>query len=227
MRFADHSEHLAGSTSSIGSTFEPLISPMTQFGDGDSSAPSPSLNLSNTSFHEDSLSGSTNEGWMSFVATGGWGSPLFQTQTFRTHDDPVADDASRWLVPTESAESSWDDFLSGPNTLSEAISANLQQVIELEPLPGSSLALIATLWSVSAESTVEPGEWSDPSGGRAVSTKPSETPPAWAGFVIGLDEAFEQSRGNVRDGVFSRADARPMRSLARTLSTRNSTGPGP
>ena len=73
------------------------------------------------------------------------------------------------------------------------LSAQLQQITTLDPLDESSLALTATLLTVSAGApqTTSAG----PSPTENAPTEASlPNPPSWAGFVIGLNEAFEANR---------------------------------
>src|SRR5262249_53126139 len=50
------------------------------------------------------------------------------------------------------------------------------------------------LWTMPSDTQAEPAEESDPSGEREESVSSSASPPLWAVFVIGLDEAIERSR---------------------------------
>lgn len=73
-------------------------------------------------------------------------------------------------------------------------SGQLQQITKLDPLDESSLALTATLLTVSsAPQSTTAGPSPSENASPEVSLPPSN-PPSWAGFVIGLNEAFEANR---------------------------------
>ena len=88
----------------------------------------------------------------------------------------------------------------------------LQQVVELIPAEDSALALVATLWSLPSGPPSRPSEGDDPPGEREESVPSSASPPPWAVFVIGLDEAFERSRDAC--GKALRDRARPEHEVA-------------
>jgi hypothetical protein len=75
----------------------------------------------------------------------------------------------------------------------------LEDIAELVTLPGSSLALFATLWSVSSGSRLSATASGDPSD--ASPSQAGIAQPGWAGFVSGIDGALEQSRSEARDAV--------------------------
>src|SRR5262249_29704968 len=87
-----------------------------------------------------------------------------------------------------------DVLLSDPGMSTQGVPIALQQFAELIPLEDSSLALVATLWTVPSDPPEEPADESDPSNEPEVPVTSSASPPPWAVFVIGLDEAFERSR---------------------------------
>jgi hypothetical protein len=185
---------------SSGLNFDSLIPLVMQFATNKSSVTAHSPTSSNSSSQEASHGITSSEGWMSFIATGGWGSPIFQSQTYHSNDDPVSTEESSPTIPPVSGESSWSEFLTGPDALNAGLPEDLEQVIELAPLPGASHALIATLWTVSSDSSSAQEEWSSPSDGRLV---PITAASAWVSFVIGLDDALEQSRDQARASIFS------------------------
>ena len=97
-------------------------------------------------------------------------------------------------APITAGEIPMDILLSEPALSSQDATTGLQQVAELIPVEDSSLALVATLWSLPSGAPSRAADGDDPAGDREVSVPSSASPPPWAVFVIGLDEAFEQSR---------------------------------
>jgi hypothetical protein len=87
-----------------------------------------------------------------------------------------------------------DSFPGDPGSSTVGISLGLQEVAELTPLENSSLALVATLSSVSSDSPTEGLDGDVSSGAWAGPDPSSAMHPTWAVFVIGLDDAFERSR---------------------------------
>jgi hypothetical protein len=87
-----------------------------------------------------------------------------------------------------------DILLSDPGMSTQGVSIGLQQVAELIPLEDSSLALVATLWTVPSDPRAEPADQTDPSDEPAGPVTSSASAPPWAVFVLGLDEALERSR---------------------------------
>jgi len=89
------------------------------------------------------------------------------------------------------------DLLDDSAVLSLSLSNPLQQVTTLDSLDESSLALTATLLTVSSDP-----EAAHTYGPGAPTPQPEDSPlappPSWAGFVIGLDEAFEANRQAAR-----------------------------
>jgi hypothetical protein len=194
-----------------GLNFDSLIPLMMQLADASSAAPAGSSTGSNVSAPGEPALSSATEGWISFVATGGWGTPALQAQSFRGFDDAIRDDLAASPIPpvTATGDVSWGDSLAGPYSLSQDSLEGHAQVIELAPLPGSSLAMIATLWTVPSDPEPEVSsdrtDWGGSTGGGFVPHAHLASPPSWAGFVIGLDEAFEQSRVSVRDEIVTGA----------------------
>lgn len=96
------------------------------------------------------------------------------------------------------------DLLGEAAALSAPVLGQFQEVAELGPLDESSLALAATVLTVSADVSAEP---STHGAGGAAAPRPAAdaaevdadgeagaASPSWAGFVMGLDEGFEASR---------------------------------
>jgi len=99
-----------------------------------------------------------------------------------------------------------DKWLANPEELILPLISPSQEVTTLEPVDETSLAFTASLVTVAGASkpgTSGPGpapmDAIDPETSRAESKRnATPPPPAWAGFVIGLDEAFEANREAVR-----------------------------
>jgi hypothetical protein len=87
-----------------------------------------------------------------------------------------------------------DILLADPMSAAAGASSDLQQVAELIPLEDSSLALVATLWSVTSDSSTEALDGEALSGGWAEPFQAPTMLPAWAAYVMGSDEGFERSR---------------------------------
>lgn len=95
---------------------------------------------------------------------------------------------------TAETTSALEELLGEPTTLSLPVLGRLQMVAELGPLDDSSFALAATLLTVTTEPRSDPADpGAAPRGMGPAGADTAETP-SWAGFVIGLDEAFEANR---------------------------------
>ena len=94
-------------------------------------------------------------------------------------------------------------LLSGPDVSVNTEPVDLEQVAELVPLPQSSLALAATLWTVPSDSPTPSRRWDlsagnpdDPDARKALAS-------SWVVFVTAMDEAMKQTCRDIRDGSFS------------------------
>ena len=92
-------------------------------------------------------------------------------------------------------------LLSDPDAPIQTEPAGLEQFAELVPLPESSLALAATLWTVPSDSST-----SSPS--RELSAATAADPDArstsassWVLLVTGTDQALEQTNRDICDGI--------------------------
>jgi hypothetical protein len=99
---------------------------------------------------------------------------------------------------------------------------NLQEIVELLPLEESSLALTATLVTVPGQSAA--GRLNE--SPLASTPEPLSPPPAWAGFVTGLDEAFEQNRRDVRQKALASTSSGANSPPALEASTVDEAIPG-
>jgi hypothetical protein len=140
--------------------------------------------------------GGIGAGWMPVPTAGARGpavsqGPTSQGGAFRSADSSPEDPAPPASITA--GEVPLDILLSDPEISAQGISAGVQQIAELIPIEASSLALVATLHSLPPESRSEPSDGEDRSGEPRESVPSSASPPPWAAFVIGLDEAFERS----------------------------------
>jgi hypothetical protein len=136
-------------------------------------------------------------GWTSLVMAGGRGPALSQGSDLQGGEVQSLGGSPEEPAPPASitaGEIPLDILLSDPESSTQDVSIGLQQIAELIPIEDSSLALVATLWTVPSGSRAEPADGEDPSGERAEPVPLSASPPPWAVFVIGLDEAIERSR---------------------------------
>jgi hypothetical protein len=147
-------------------------------------------------------------GWTAYLMAGGRGPACSQGAASRGGEVQSPDSSPEEPVPPAAitaGEIPLDVLLSDPELSAQGVSVGLQQVAELIPVEDSSLALIATLWSVPTDVPSHPSDDDDPSGEREESVPSSASPPPWAVFVIGLDDAFERSRDAcgkaLRDGA--------------------------
>jgi hypothetical protein len=148
----------------------------------------------------DHAGGPSGSGWISYLVGADWTASGAQTFGFSGDasavggpgaGDPVsasalADGSAPVLV-----------LLSGPDVPAQTTASNLEQVAELIPPSESSLALLATLWTVPSDRspTAQPDQrletsthWSGESAAMASSTA----------YLIGLDQAFEQSHREIQ-----------------------------
>jgi hypothetical protein len=131
------------------------------------------------------------------MAAGGRGPALSEVSSAQGEEALRSDsDSDEPVLPASitAGEIPLEILLSDPELSTQDVSIGLQETAELIPIEDSPLALLATLWTVPSDTQAEPTEESDPSGEREESVPSSASPPPWAAFVIGLEEAFERSR---------------------------------
>jgi hypothetical protein len=150
--------------------------------------------------HSNGLSGS---GWMSYVVGGDWSSGAAQLSGFSldepTTTAPSADDGTSPAAITD-GNAPLSVLLTGPEVPTQTSNNDLEQIAELIPPSESSLALVATLWSVPSDnSTIAHREQTFDASPfwltDSVTTRP------WAQYLIGLDQAFDQTRGEIHQFV--------------------------
>ncbi len=150
-------------------------------------------------------------GWMSYVAAGDWGSggmepPSLSFADWMTTAGNVAETISPAAITAGGAPLSV--LLTGPELPTQTTSDDLQQVAELIPSDESSLALVATLWTVPSDI---------PTGAQGVQRLDASVArlddaasmPLWTAYMIGLDQALEQSHQDLQE-VVSPAQGRLM-----------------
>jgi hypothetical protein len=136
-------------------------------------------------------------GWMSYAMAGARGPSLSQGPASEGGEVRSPDSSPEEPAPPASitaGEIPIDILLNDPESSTRDVSIGLQQIAELIPIEESSLALVATLWTVRSDSRAERADGDDPPGERAEPDPSSASPPPWAAFIIGLDEAIERSR---------------------------------
>jgi hypothetical protein len=139
---------------------------------------------------------------------GGRGSALYQGAASHGGELQSLDSSPEEQAPRASitaGEIPLDILLRDPELSTQDGSTSLRQIAELIPDDDSSLALVATLWTVPTDSRAEPAAEGEPSSGeQAEPASSSDSPPPWAVFVIGLDEAIERSRNACETTLFAR-----------------------
>jgi hypothetical protein len=141
---------------------------------------------------------------LSYLATGG-GSTLYSPTSagddVLTWDDDSTEPISSAAITVSGVSLSL--LLSDPDLTIKTAPGNLDQVAELVPLPESSLALAATLWTVPSDSPSSSVRW-DASTGRPIDPEVQKAATSsWILFVTGIDQALEQTSRDIRDGMFS------------------------
>lgn len=138
-------------------------------------------------------------GWMSYVVGGDWSSGGKQV------DSSPEDSVTPGLEGDEGAPAAIADgsapftaLLAGAQMPTQTTSDDLEQVAELLPPSGSSLALVATLWTVPSGSSAREQADQSLDTDQVSPTDLRMTAPA-TGYVIGLDQGFEQIRRQIHD----------------------------
>jgi hypothetical protein len=92
-------------------------------------------------------------------------------------------------------------LLGGPDLPVQDEPGGLEQVAELVPLPESSLALAATLWTVPSDA-LPAGLRSHGQPDKTINPdRDADAVSAWALFTTGVDQALEQTCRDIRDGL--------------------------
>ena len=144
---------------------------------------------------------------LSYLAAGEGATRLAEPAAFAVLDPQSGDETSTEpVLPTSVAAGGvpLSVLLSGPVVPSETRAGDLEQVAELIPLPQSSLALAAALWTVSADSKPSPPGWDRLSPVASDPAASSASPSSWVVFLSGMEQAFEQSLRDLREDNGSR-----------------------
>jgi hypothetical protein len=155
------------------------------------------------------------------IEGGGWLTYRFESPSFTSDElrslngvlnvDSSGDSIVSGMIP-------WHSVLGSRIGLSQHASDGVEHVVDLSPLEQtSSLALVATLWTAPSGSHPSLNDRSQPGDGRNERLD-TETSPPWMIYVMGLDQAFERSSQEVRQGLIAEARSaaiggRSLRSL--------------
>jgi hypothetical protein len=164
--------------------------------------------VTDPSLQVDEMSEVPNTSGLSYLATGGGGtldSPRLSGDGALSWDDGLNEPISPTSITVGGA--SLNVLLSADQGLIETEPGSLEQFAELVPLPESSLALAATLWTVPSDSSTDSGPSDAPAGKPIDPDARNALASSWVLFVTGMDEALEQASRDIRDRDISR-DAR-------------------
>jgi hypothetical protein len=138
---------------------------------------------------------------------GGWNSQRPLAELTDSNAAPfVLDDTSDQPEPPASITAGVAPIgflLKGPDLPDEASPRGESQVAELVPSSESSLALTATLWTISSDSrppAADNGRSSDRAAEPDIS---SDSAPHLTAYLIGLDEAVQQSSSDLREEILA------------------------
>jgi len=158
-----------------------------------------------------SVTESIGAGWTSYIASGDLSSAgMYQPSLSLSDGTSAADNVGEPISPAAIAAGGipLGVLLAGPESPAPPTSNDLQQVAELIPPDESSLALVATLWTVPSDVPTGASWVQRLDAGPAGLTDAAATP-SWASYVIGLDQALEQSHRHIQQ-VVSPAQGRLM-----------------
>jgi hypothetical protein len=147
---------------------------------------------------------------LSYLAAGEGATRLAEPAAFSGMDPESGDESSTEPVsPTSMAAGGvpLSVLLSGPVVPSETQAGDLEQVAELIPLPQSSLALAAALWTVPADAQRSRPGWDRSWDVATDPAVPAAYPASWMVFLTGMDQAFEQSMRDLREDTVSRNES--------------------
>ena len=158
--------------------------------------------IAGRSLQLDSYVEDSNLSGLSYLATGQGSALAFQSST---DDDSLAwEESNTEPVPPGSITTgglSLTNLLSGPDALTQPDPAGTEQVAELVPLPESSLALAATLWTVPSDSSTPPLRWHSPVEAATNANARAGAMSSWMLFVAGVDEALEQTCRELQENM--------------------------
>jgi hypothetical protein len=144
----------------------------------------------------------------SYLATAGSATQILGSRSATTDDLPAGDGSSNEPVFPASINAggiALNVLLSDRDRDAHTKPSSLEQLVELVPLPESSLALAATLWSVPADSQPASDQWplaADKDTAVDVDSR-QDSRSSWAVFVIGMDRTLEQTCRDIQEGIRS------------------------
>ena len=145
---------------------------------------------------------------LSYLATGGRAAPYSPASAgdgVLAWDEGSTEPISPTSITVGGA--SLNVLLNAVDGLIQTEPGDLEQVAELVPLPESSLALAATLWTVPSDSPTATNRREAPAGKAIDLDAQNAMASSWVLFVTGMDRALEQASRDIRDRNYSR-DAR-------------------
>ena len=153
----------------------------------------------------DSSSEDSNTNGLFYLASGGWSTSAFdgmfaweENSTEPTLPDSITGGGVSLSI-----------LLADPDVPIRSEPDRLEQVAELIPLPETSLALAATLWTVAADSPTSGAQSDLPSATATESAAPLASPSSSAIFMIGMDQALEQTCRDIREEILCSHDGPP------------------
>jgi hypothetical protein len=139
---------------------------------------------------------------LSYLATGQGGAPSFESSA---DDESLAwDEATDEPLAPGSISTgglSLAHLLSGSEMSMLSDPDRLAQVAELFPLPESSLALAATLWTVPSDFPTSTLRWHPSAGETTNANARAGAVTSWMLFVTGVDQALEQACREIQDNT--------------------------
>ncbi len=124
----------------------------------------------------------------------------------RANRDPLTVDALYGSIAAETV--AWRRFASDPGRSEKTGSIDVEHIAELSPLGRSgSLALAATLWAAPARTRPSQEPSTSQTGPANAHLDASPAASSWKVFVMGLDQAFEQSCHDVWRGLSADTEA--------------------
>ncbi len=158
--------------------------------------------ITGRSLQLDSYVEGANSSGLSYLATGQGSALLFQSSA---GDDLLAwEEATSEPVAPGSITTgglSLINLLSGPDSLTQPDPVGIEQVAELVPLPESSLALAATLWTVPSDSPTSSLRSNRPTEPATDANARARAVSSWMLFVAGVDEALEQTCRELQENI--------------------------
>jgi hypothetical protein len=145
----------------------------------------------------DSSSDAPNMNGLFYLASAGWSTSAFDGALVWEESSTEA------ILPGSITAGgvSLNILLADPDVPIRTEPDSLEQVAELIPLPETSLALAATLWTVASDSPTSRPQSDLPSATGADSAALLASPSSSVNFVIGVDQALEQTCRDIREVI--------------------------